>query len=68
MRTCSCQAWPWLNLNKFLCSYNNVCGEGNSAAHEADQEDVQAAVLRKPIALKDRWCLEKMYMYTYSSL
>jgi hypothetical protein len=51
----------------FLCSYNNVRRDGNTAAHEADQEDVRAAVLRKPIDSKDRRCLEEMYMYTYSS-
>jgi hypothetical protein len=51
----------------FLCSYNNVQHDGNSAAHSASKEDVKAAVCRKPIDSKYQWCLEEMYIYAFGN-
>ena len=51
----------------FLCSYNNVRKEGNTAAHTAKVEDMKAAVMTKGLDKHDRRCLEQVFKFTFDA-
>ena len=56
---------PSRDTVRFLCSYNNVRREGNSAAHAASVEQMRSAVTTKPLETRDRRCLEQVFKFTF---
>jgi hypothetical protein len=50
---------------EFLCCFNNVCKDGNAAAHTATKEEVRDAVQQKPLEKKERISLEHLFAFTY---
>ncbi|KAG1780432.1 hypothetical protein EV702DRAFT_1082730 [Suillus placidus] len=50
----------------FLCSYNNIRRAGNTAAHNAKEDDVRHAVLTQSLESQDRRCLESLFTYAYN--
>ena len=50
---------------EFLCSFNNVRRDGNTAAHTATQQEVRDAVQTKALDKKERASLEALYAFTY---
>ena len=51
----------------YLCAYNNVRTDGNYHAHYASEEEMQAAVLTKPIDSKDRQMLTQFFQFVFGS-
>jgi hypothetical protein len=49
----------------FLCSYNNVRREGNTAAHTATVEEMREAVTTKQLDKRDRRCLEQVFKFAF---
>lgn len=56
---------PSQDTVQFLYSYNNVWGEGNSAAHAALMEQMWDAVMTKQLDMWDRQCLEQVFKSTF---
>ena len=49
----------------FLCSYNNVRREGNTAAHTATVKEMRDAVTTKQLDKRDRRCLEQVFKFAF---
>jgi hypothetical protein len=52
----------------FLCSFNNVRRDGNTAAHTATQQEVRDAVQTKALDKQERRSLENVYAFAYDEL
>ena len=52
----------------FLCSFNNVRQDGNTAAHTATQQEVRDAVQTKALDKKERRSLENVYAFAYDEI
>jgi len=58
---------PSYETIEFVCAYNNIRRDGNTAAHQATQEEMREAVTTKKLDTKERRCLEEMYLYVFRS-
>jgi hypothetical protein len=57
---------PSRDAIQFLCSYNNVRREGNSAAHTATLTEIRDAVMTKPLDTQERMRLEQVFRFTFN--
>lgn len=57
---------PSRDTIQFLCSYNNVRREGNTAAHTASVGEMRDAVTTKLLETRDRRCLEQVFKFAFN--
>jgi hypothetical protein len=57
---------PSQDTIRFLCSYNNVRREGNTAAHTATVGEMRDAVTTKILESRDRRCLEQIFKFAFN--
>jgi hypothetical protein len=58
---------PTNSALEFLCSFNNVRRDGNTAAHSATLQEMQDAVRTKALDTKERASLESLYAFAYNA-